>query len=167
MYSLGSDGDDYIYKDTLENVPCVTFYTNEVDAARQAAMSGNKDALVAYENWLNHVVDQLPGVYHYSWYDLERKIHTYKGFWSRHWASLYNQVQEDVPDNNKFFDKKWSDVTDEEIKELAVKMKNELGGWIFHHRVDFTKPTPWLKMKKSEPVVMSTKGQVFVSEKFE
>ena len=167
MYSLGSDGDDYIYKDTLENVPCVTFYTNEVDAARRAAMSGNKDALAAYENWLNHVVDQLPGVYHYSWYDLERKIHTYKGFWSRHWASLYNQVQEDVPDNNKFFDKKWSDVTDEEIKELAVKMKNELGGWIFHHRVDFTKPTPWLKMKKSEPAVMSIKGQVFVSEKSE
>jgi glycosyltransferase involved in cell wall biosynthesis len=167
MYSLGSDGDDYIYKNTLENVPFVTFYTNEVDAARRAALSGNKDALAAYENWLNHVVDQLPGVYHYSWYDLERKIHTYKGFWSRHWASLYNQVQEDVPDNNKFFDKKWSDVTDEEIKELAVKMKNELGGWIFHHRVDFTKPTPWLKMKKSEPAVMSIKGQAFVSEKSE
>jgi glycosyltransferase involved in cell wall biosynthesis len=167
MYSIGSDGDDYIYKDTLENVPCVTFYTNEVDAARRAALSGNKDALAAYENWLNHVVDQLPGVYHYSWYDLERKIHTYKGFWSRHWASLYNQVQEDVPDNNKFFDKKWSDVTGEEIKNLAVKMKNELGGWIFHHRVDFTKPTPWLKIKKSEPAVMSTTGQVFVLEKFE
>jgi len=165
MYSIGSDGDDYIYKDTLENVPFVTFYTNEVDAARNAALSGNKNALVAYETWLNQVVDQLPGVYHYSWYDLERKIHTYKGFWSRHWASLYNQVQEDVPENNKFFDKKWSDVTDEEIKELATKMKNELGGWIFHHRVDFTKPTPWLKIKKPEPAIMSAPEQLFVSEK--
>ena len=165
MYSIGSDGDDYIYKDTLENVPFVTFYTDEVGAARQAAMSGNKDALVAYENWLNQVVEQLPGVYHYSWYDLERKIHTYKGFWSRHWTSLYNQAQEDVPENNKFFDKKWSEVTDQEIKDLAAKMKNELGGWIFHHRVDFTKPTPWLKMKKLEPAVMTATRNVFVSEK--
>lgn len=164
MFSIGSDGDDYIYKDTLENVPCVSFYTNEVDSARQAAMSGNKQALVAYENWLNQVIEQLPGVYHYSWYDLERKIHTYKGFWSRHWTSLYNQVQEDVSENNKFFDKQWSDVKDEEIKDLAIRMKAELGGWIFHHRVDFSKPTPWLIIKKSEPAVMITKGRVFSSE---
>ena len=161
MFSIGSDGDDYIYKDTLENVPYVSFYTNEVDSARRAAMSGNKQALVAYENWLNQVVEQLPGVYHYSWYDLERKIHTYKGFWSRHWTSLYNQVQEDVPENNKFFDKKWSDVTDEEIKDLAARMKAELGGWIFHHRVDFSKPTPWLVIKKSEPAVMTTNPHEF------
>jgi len=167
MYSVGSDGDDYIYKDSLENVPCVSFYTNEVDAARRAAMNGNKQALDAYENWLNQVAEQLPGVYHYSWYDLERKIHTYKGFWSRHWASLYNQVQEDVPENNKFFDKKWSDVTDHEIKDLAIRMKSELGGWIFHHRVDFSKPTPWLNIKKSEPAVMAKKGRVFGSEKSE
>ncbi len=164
MYSIGSDGDDYIYKDTLENVPCVSFYTSEVDNVRQAAMSGNKQALSAYENWLNQVIEQLPGVYHYSWYDLERKIHTYKGFWSKHWASLYNQVQEDISENNKFFNKKWADVTNDEIRELATKMKNELGGWIFHHRVDFTKPTPWLDIKKSEPAVMSIKGHIFASE---
>lgn len=161
MFSAGSDGDDYIYKDTFENVPCVSFYTNEVDAARRAAMEGNKQALVAYEGWFNQVVQQLPGVYHYSWYDLERKIHTYKSFWSRHWTSLYNQIQEDIPENNKFFDKKWSDVTDEEIRDLATRMKSELGGWIFHHRVDFSKPTPWLNIKKPEPAVMATKGRVF------
>jgi glycosyltransferase involved in cell wall biosynthesis len=162
MFSAMSDGDDYIYKDTLENVPFISFFSAEAEAARLAAMKGNKQALTAYENWLNQVVEQLPGVHHYSWYDLERKIHTYKGFWSRHWASLYNQAQEDIPENNKFFDKKWSDVTDEEIRELAIRMKNELGGWIFHHRVDFSRPTPWLNIKKSEPAVMATKGRVFL-----
>ena len=155
MYSVGSDGDDYIYSDTLENVPYVTFYNNEVENARQHALMGNKDALTAYENWLNNVVDNVPGVYHYSWYDLERKVHTYKNFWSKHWTSLYNQVQEDVPENNMFFDKKWSEVTDEDIKNISVRMKNEMGGWIFHNRIDFNKPTPWVNLKKSEPAVMS------------
>jgi len=161
MYSAGSDGDDYIYSDTLENVPSVSFYTREVDSARNAAIQGNKEALSAYQGWLNSVVQNLPGVYHYSWYDLERKIHTYKGFWSKHWASLYNQVQEDVPENNKFFDKKWSEVTDEEVKTLAHKMKQELGGWIFHNRVDFTRPTPWITIDKNEPAVMRSKENLF------
>jgi glycosyltransferase involved in cell wall biosynthesis len=161
MYSIGSDGDDYIYKDTLENVPSVSFYTKEADAARQHAMAGNQRVLAAYEQWLNNVAQNLPGVYHYSWYDLERKIHTYKGFWSRHWTSLYNQAQEDIPENNKFFDKKWSDVTDDEIKNLAARMKEELGGWIFHHRVDFSKPTPWINIKKSQPKYMLASEPMF------
>jgi len=163
MYSAGSDGDDYIYDDTLENVPSITFYSREVDAARIAALQGNKEALGVYQNWLNAVAENLPGVYHYSWYDLERKIHTYKNFWSKHWASLYNHVQDDVPDNNKFFDKRWSDVTDQEIKELATKMKNELGGWIFHERVDFSRPTPWVTMSRSQPQVM-TLNETFIKE---
>ena len=157
MYSAGSDGDDYIYKDTLENVPSISFYSQEVDNARRAALQGNAEALKAYQNWLNTVTENLPGVYHYSWYDLERKIHTYKGFWSKHWTSLYNQPQEDTVDNNKFFDKRWADVTDQEIKELAIKMKEELGGWIFHHRVNFSTPTPWVKVNKSEPIFMAQK----------
>lgn len=164
MYSAGSDGYDYIYSDTLENVPYVTFYNNEVENARRHALMGNKDALVAYENWMNNVVENVPGVYHYSWYDLERKIHTYKNFWSKHWTSLYNQVQEDVPENNKFFDKKWSDVSDDEIRNMAARMKNEMGGWIFHDRIDFNKPTPWVKLKKNEPSYMT---QLFLFKKAE
>ena len=38
-----------------------------------------------------------------------------------------------------------------EIKELSVKMEKELGGWVFHSRVDFSKPTPWIKISRSEP----------------
>lgn len=161
MYSAGSDGDDYIYKDTFENVPCITFYTGEVDNVRRVALSGNSDALKAYQDWYNHVVKTLPGVYHYSWYNLERKIKTYKTFWSKHWTSLYNQSQEDTPSNNMFFNKKWSEVTDDEIKSLAQKMKEKMGGWIFHSKIDFSKPTPWVKIEKDQPGVMSANVKVF------
>ena len=51
---------------------------------------------------MNNVIENLPGVHHYSWYDLERKINTYKNYWSQHWQSLYNITQEDTPENNMF-----------------------------------------------------------------
>ena len=68
----------------------------------------------------------LPGVYHYSWYDLSRKIKTYKNYWSQHWQSMYNIVQEDTIENNMFFDKPWSEVTDSEIDNLAKKLNAPL-----------------------------------------
>ena len=63
-------------------------------------------------------------------------------------------MTEDIPENNMFFDKKWSDVSDEEIVNLATKMDNELGGWIFHTRVDFSKPTPWYKIQSGHPAII-------------
>ena len=75
----------------------------------------------------------------YSWFNLERKINTYKNYWQRHWESLYDIKQEDVPENNMFFDKSWSDVSEDEIEELATRLSSDMGGWIFHSRVDFEK----------------------------
>jgi len=155
LYSAGSDGCDYIFADSFEPVPFISFYTKEVDTARQHALNGNKDALAAYENWLNNATAGLPGVHHYSWYDIERKIHTYKNYWSKHWTALFNQVQDDTAENNKFFGRPWSEVTDEDIKDLATKMKNELGGWIFHSLVDFSRPTPWVKLQAGSPTIMN------------
>jgi|GEM_PF-1720599 len=154
LYSAGSDGCDYIYADTFEPVPFVSFYNTEVDKARMESLLSNKNALSAYENWLNNVVQNLPGVHHYSWYDIERKIHTYKNYWSKHWTALFNQTQEDTAENNKFFGRPWSTVSNEDIKILAKKMKYELGGWVFHSLVDFSKPTPWIKLKTSSPKIM-------------
>lgn len=154
MYSAGSDGDDYIYRDTGENVPFATFMTQEGELSRQHALLGNEEARVYYEAWLNAATEQLPGVYHYSWYDLERKVHTYKNFWSKHWASLYNKTQNDVIENNMFFDKPWSEVSDEEIKNIALRMESEMGGWIFHNRIDFNKPTPHVRIKRDQPASM-------------
>lgn len=150
----GTDGCDYIYKDSLEVVPHANFYTLEVHNARIAALSGNKDALAAYEQWFNGATMALPTVYHYSWFDLERKIKTYKNFWSKFWQSLYNIEQEDTADRNMFFDRPWSEVSDADISEMAQKLGSEMGGWIFHTRVDFNKKTPHVKILKTQPKVM-------------
>ena len=96
---------------------------------------------IAYENYMNQVVDQLPGVHHYSWFDLKRKVLSYKNFWSKHWASLYNKTIEDVPENNMFFDKPWAEVTEEEVNDMAERMKEEMGGWIFHRKIDWSQKT--------------------------
>ena len=54
-----------------------------------------------------------------------------------------------------FFNKKWSEVSDDEIVNLAKKMDNELGGWVFHSRVNFEKPTPWYKIKPDHPKLIT------------
>jgi hypothetical protein len=103
---------------------------------------------------MNKVVNQLPGVYHYSWFDIERKIKTYSGFWSRHWQSLYNIHQEDNSENNMFFDKPWSEVSDDDISNLANRLKDEMGGWIFHSKVDFSTPTPHIEVQTDHPEII-------------
>lgn len=155
LYSMpGSDGCDYVHSESFELIPHASFYTEEVHNARAAAVSGNKEAQEAYQNWFNTVIDQLPGVHHYSWFDLERKISTYKNYWSRHWQSLYNIEQEDTVENNMFFDKKWSDVTEKDISTLSNRLKEEMGGWIFHEKVDFSRPTPYLILEQDQPEIM-------------
>ena len=43
---------------------------------RLHAVAGSPGALEHYEEWYGKVVNALPGVYHYSWIDLERKINS-------------------------------------------------------------------------------------------
>jgi hypothetical protein len=53
-----------------------------------------------------------------------------------------------------FFDKPWSAVTDSDIKSLAKDLKEKMGGWIFHSKINFSKPTPHLQIKLNQPKVM-------------
>jgi glycosyltransferase involved in cell wall biosynthesis len=152
--SPGTDGCDYIDNDTYEVIPCANFYTKGVHDVRDAALRGNEEALKAYEGWLYQVIEKLPGVHHYSWFDLERKIKTYKNYWSQHWQSLYNIEQLDTVENNMFFDKSWKDVSDSDIQHLAAKLSEEMGGWIFHEKIDFNKPTPHITINRNEPEEM-------------
>ena len=48
-----------------------------------------------------------------------------------------------------FFNKSWSDVTESEISDLSRKLEDEMGGWIFHSKVDFSKPTPYISVSDS------------------
>lgn len=142
----GTDGCDYVHAKTGDLIPHASFYTEQAHYARVHAVGGDKDALRDYEKWFSANVSGLPSVRHYSWIDIERKIKTYRGYWQRHWESLYNIRQEDTAENNMFFDKPWSDVTDEEITALAKRLATETGGHVFHSKVDWSKPTPHLSI---------------------
>ena len=100
------------------------------------------------------MTNSLPSVHHYSWFDIKRKINTYKNYWSRHWQSLYNIEQLDTPENNMFFGRSWSDVTDDDIDKMSTRLSLETGGWIFHTLVDFETPTPSLEPSQTHPELM-------------
>lgn len=151
---LGTDGCDYIHKETFEYIPHVSFYTQEIHNIRINAVRGHAESLKNYEEWFSRVVSVFPGVHHYSWMDISRKIKTYKNYWSKHWQSLFNIEQKDTVENNMFFDKKWSEVKEDEIEKLALKLSEEMGGWVFHEKIDFTKKTPHIKPPREEPKVM-------------
>ena len=155
LYSLpGSDGCDYVRSDNYSRIPFANFMTQDVDNARMQGIT-DEEIRGQYEVWFNRVLDQIPGVQHYSWFNIERKIKTYKNYWSKHWQSLYDIVQDDTPENNMFFNKSWRDVTDKEVSSLAKKLSDEMGGWIFHSKVDFDKPTPHLRVDRNHPAVVA------------
>ena len=155
MYAqMGTDGCDYVHSETYEVIPHASFYTNETHVARIQGLAGNDEVKAQYEDWFDRCTQLLPSVHHYSWFDLPRKIKTYRDYWSQHWQSLYNIEQEDTADNNLFFGRPWSEVTDDDIETLSVKLANEMGGWIFHSPVDFSRPTPHLSLETNHPAVM-------------
>ncbi len=142
----GTDGCDYVHSETFERIPHASFYNESAHNARLHALNGNDDALEAYGSWMQNCVDLLPFVEHFSWENIERKIKTYRNYWQKHWESLYDIKQEDTAENNMFFDKPWSEVTEKEIKNLAQKLSKETGGHIFHTKIDWGRKTPSLKL---------------------
>ena len=154
--SLGTDGCDYIHRETFDRVPHASFYTGEVHNARLAALQGNEEALDGYRQWFARTVEMLPSIHHYSWFNLERKIKTYRDYWSRHWQSLYNIEQEDTPENNMFFQRSWSDISDEDITAMATKLADELGGWVFHSPVNFETQVPHVTLDTTHPEAISS-----------
>ena len=160
MYAApGTDGCDLIHNETHEPLQHASFYTQEMHDLRVDAMSGDQNALKQYEAGFNSLIESVPGVFHYSWFDLERKIKTYRGFWQNHWESLYNISQEDTAENNMFFDKPWSEVTDDDIKNLADDLRDKMGGWIFHEKVNFDQSTPYISINKAPPGIMNERSK--------
>jgi hypothetical protein len=155
----GTDGCDYIDKDTLLPITCLHFMTNEVEQLRQAA-ANSQDAADVYEKWFNKVVGKLPTVYHFSWWSVYEKMRKFKLFWNKSWLTLYNEQRDEG--YNPFFDKPFHEVSDKEMKKEAKKLEKETGGWIFHRpwdgskklHVNIDKPIPpsikeWTKKHKS------------------
>jgi glycosyltransferase involved in cell wall biosynthesis len=151
--SEGTDGCDMIDSSTGQRLPFLSFYTGAVDGTRMAALSGDMKANQAYENWFNSAITELPAVYHYSWFNMVRKIHTYKNFWTRHWITLLGKDYVDSAETNMMFDVPWSEVTDEMIEQRAKELSTNTGGWIWHRKFDGTR-RPHIKCHKSPPAVM-------------
>ena len=120
----------------------LVFYNEPAHSARLHALGGDSDALKSYKQWMQNCVNLLPCVEHFSWMDIERKIVTYQNYWQKHWESLYDIKQEDTAENNMFFDKPWSEVNKEEIKELAENLTSKTGGHVFHSKIDWKNTTP-------------------------
>jgi hypothetical protein len=126
----GTDGCDYIFKDSATVVPCVNFVSMQVEHMRQQAII-DKNKANEYQIWLNMVLEQLPTIHHFSWYSIEAKILKFKYFWNNSWLSLYNE-QKPAGWNPFFENKSITDVSEQEIKSLAKKLEMETGGHIFH-----------------------------------
>lgn len=148
----GTDGCDMIHSDTGEPIPHVTFHTAESERVRQAAVLGNTEALNVYQDWFNHVVRNIPGVHHYSWYDMARKMRLYRDYWTRHWNSLFDGSMEDTSDTNMMFDLPWSQVTEAMIEERAKELSEKTGGWIWHRKWNGQR-IPHIRVNVKEPNV--------------
>jgi len=157
LYALpGTDGCDYVHNESFERIPHASFYTQEIHDCRLQALAGNEEAQQKYNQWFNVVTETLPAVHHYSWYDLKRKIKTYRDYWSKHWQSLYDIRQHDSAENNMFFQKPWAEVTEDDISDLAARLSKEMGGWVFHDPIDFSRPTPHVILDRTEPAVIES-----------
>ena len=148
----GTDGCDMVHADTGERLSHITFHTPDTEKLRIIALKGDEVALNSYQKWFNTVIQNLPGVHHYSWYDMPRKIKTYKNYWQRHWLSLYDKVVEDTAENNMFFDLPWSQVTDEMIDARASQISSGTGGWIWHSKWRGQK-LPHITVNREEPKI--------------
>lgn len=151
LYSAGSDGCDYVNFSTYDIIPSINFYTDKHEEVRQFLNNNREDAKYdeissTYKKFIMSCMSELPSVYHYSWFDIERKINNYRDFWCKFHASLYNKNIEDSADNNKVFNKPWSTVTNKEIKETAKILNDEFGGWIFHKHLDLNSKTDWIQL---------------------
>lgn len=108
-----SDGCEYVSSMNFQMLPHSGFYNDKIEAARLNNQT-------EYNHYMNQVVTNLPSVFHYSWFDLPRKIKQLKkgGVWDKMWSLLYKEeTQERFPGVE----------SDEQVIELAKKLYEQGG----------------------------------------
>lgn len=148
----GTDGCDYISKRTGQVIPCTNYFTAKVDNLRRLAVT-DVAYIPQYEKWINASLEQLPGVFHYSWFDIKRKVYNFKHFWAGSWQSLYGEPVEER-NNPMFPGKLWSEVTDEMIAEYAKDLEENTSGHVFHRPYDGS-VTNGIKISMNHPKFMN------------
>jgi glycosyltransferase involved in cell wall biosynthesis len=108
-----SDGCEYVNTMNYEMVPHVGFYTPQMEQAR--LMIPDQYAAI-----MNQGFSQLPSVYHYSWFDLPRKIKQLKKgeVWDKMWSLLYKEETQ-----NRFPEIE----TEEDLVKLSKKLYDQGG----------------------------------------
>lgn len=149
--SPGTDTCDYISKATGMPIPIMGFVPDQIEYLRRGCVSNHK-MIETYARWYNSAIDTLPGVFHYSWFNIERKIRQYKLFWTDFWKAMYgpDSSQNKDPNWNPFFEVPWSQVTDEMIVAKAEELETKTGGHIFHSRWNGTS-IPHVTIKRNHP----------------
>ena len=156
----GTDSCDYIRLDNYEPIPFATFYTDEAHNVRMKAWNSNLnddsdlEILSYYESWFNRVISELPSVFHFSWWNIERKVTSYRSYWTGFWESMYNEKYDDIAENNVMFDCPWTEVTDDMVKERSQEFSDKLGGWIWHQKWNGEVTTPHMKISREVPKTM-------------
>ncbi|MEK6860639.1 MAG: glycosyltransferase [Nanoarchaeota archaeon] len=153
LYSAGCDGAFPINKNTGDGIVFMNFVTPEIDKLRIISQFDD-GALKKYEQWFNEITEQLPCVYHMSHWNLARTIKKMRNYWQKHWNNLYNNSEEDTSENNMCFNKPWKDVSEKEIIELAKRLENEMGGWIFLKKIDFSQTSKSIVSNKPIPKIL-------------
>jgi len=124
----GTDGCDYVTRNSGEIVTCFGFMSQQELILQNNAVY-NEKALKLFSKVYKQKIEELPTIYHYSWFNIERKIKQYREFWSDFWPSLCNETR----NTNPFFpDLSWEHVTDEMIIAKADALESLSCGHVFH-----------------------------------
>jgi hypothetical protein len=147
----GTDGCDYIFESTGKVVPCAGFLPGDFDAFKAAACKNNS-LIPQIQTYLNDVWSKLPTVHHYSWFNIERKIRNFRTFWNESWKSLYNENRDER--NNPFFPgMTWNEITDDMIRDYAIRLETGTGGHVFHAPWDGSKNN-WVFVGMGHPKII-------------
>lgn len=147
----GTDGCDYISQATGKVIPCAGYLPPGFDQLKHASIKDEK-LVSKVENFLNETYKQLPGVHHYSWFNIERKIRNFRTFWNASWKSLYNEDRDER--GNPFFPGlTWAEITDEMIKDKALELEQGTGGHVFHRPWDGSKSNSY-RVEMGHPSVI-------------
>ncbi len=152
MYARhGTDGCDYLSTVTGKIVPCAGYLPSGFDQTRIASLRDEK-LVPQVEKFLNDVIKQLPGVHHYSWFNIERKIRNFRLFWNASWKSLYYEDRDER--SNPFFPGlTWAEITDDMIKDLALRLESETGGHVYHRPWDGSKNNSY-RVEMGHPAII-------------
>ncbi len=126
----GTDSCDFISAASGNPIPCAGFLPEGFDRLKHLAIKDER-LVPKVERTINEFLTKLPAVYHYSWFNIERKIKNYRTFWNASWKSLYNEDQ-DERTNPFFLGLTWAEITDEMIAEKAKALEEGCAGHVFH-----------------------------------